>query len=66
MCLDECRESLRTAFDPSGGSASGINKKQGGPGRATLTSSQGFRTRVWGDLEKAFSEELYRQSKQVC
>lgn len=36
-----------------------------GPGRATLTTSQNFRNKVWAEIEKAFSEEIYQNCKQV-
>ncbi|KAK4878939.1 hypothetical protein RN001_007085 [Aquatica leii] len=64
VSLGECRECLKSAFDTRSGVSSDFSKKPG-PGRANLTSSQGFKHRVWVDLEKAFSEELYTQSKQI-
>ncbi|KAF5273590.1 hypothetical protein FQR65_LT04588 [Abscondita terminalis] len=64
VSLGECRECLKSAFDTRSGISAEFNKKPG-PGRANLASSQGFKQRVWADLEKAFSEELYTQSKQI-
>ncbi|KAJ8951184.1 hypothetical protein NQ314_007724 [Rhamnusium bicolor] len=61
--LDEYRECLKTAFDINVGGSSTKNK--GGPGRVTLTSSQGFRSKIWTELEKAFSEEIFQICKQV-
>lgn len=63
ISLGECKESLKSALDTS----SGINQslKNKGPGRVALSSSQGFRTRIWNDLEKAFTEEIYEQCKRV-
>ncbi|KAJ8954370.1 hypothetical protein NQ318_011043 [Aromia moschata] len=59
--LYECRESLKTAFDTS----SSGTKTKGGPGRVTLTSSQGFRNKIWSEIEKAFTEDIYQICKQV-
>ncbi|XP_017779416.1 PREDICTED: conserved oligomeric Golgi complex subunit 5 [Nicrophorus vespilloides] len=64
IAAEECRESLKTTFDARVNVDSLANKKAG-PGRANLTSSQGFRIRIWADLEKAFSEEIYQQCKQI-
>lgn len=65
IALSECRESLKTSFDLTGNLNININANKVGPGKAALTTSQGFRQRVWTDLEKAFSEEIYSQCKQV-
>ncbi|EFA03811.1 Conserved oligomeric Golgi complex subunit 5-like Protein [Tribolium castaneum] len=61
--FSECRECLKTAFDASIVS-SGL-KTTKGPGRATLTTSQGFRNKIWSEIEKAFSEEIYQNCKQI-
>lgn len=63
LSLGECRESLKSSLDTVG--PSGAPRPKQGPGRVNLVSSQGFRTRVWADLEKAFSEEIFQQCKQV-
>lgn len=57
-CVDECAQSLRAAFDTT-------CTIKTGPGKATLSSSQGFRTRIWSDLEKAFCDEIFCSCKQV-
>jgi hypothetical protein len=61
--LSECRECLKTAFDSSNVSSGAKVSK--GPGRITLTSSQGFRNKMWIEIEKAFAEEIYQNCKQV-
>lgn len=40
-------------------------KGKQGPGKANITSTQNFRTKVWNSLEKTFSEEIYMHCKQV-
>lgn len=65
IALSECRESLKTSFDLTGNLNMGTVVNKVGPGRAALSTSQGFRQRVWADLEKAFSEEIYSQCKRV-
>ncbi|XP_018320552.1 conserved oligomeric Golgi complex subunit 5 [Agrilus planipennis] len=64
ICLHECRESLKTSFDINVGSSI-VHKSSGGPGKASVGSSQGFRNKVWVDLEKAFGEEIFHQCNQV-
>lgn len=61
--LYECTESLKMAFEVSLGTSS---KGKGGPGHLNLVSSQGFRNKIWSELEKVFSEDIYQTSKQVC
>ncbi|KAJ3656220.1 hypothetical protein Zmor_015314 [Zophobas morio] len=61
--LSECRECLKAAFDYNALSTS--SKVSKGPGRITLTSSQGFRNKIWIEIEKAFSEEIYQNCKQI-
>lgn len=61
--LDECRECLQTAFSVNVGG--NLPKTKGGPGRVTLSSSQGFRNKIWVELEKLFSEDIYQICKQV-
>lgn len=61
--LYECRESLKMAFEVSLGTTS---KSKGGPGHLNFVSSQGFRNKVWSELEKVFSEDIYQLCKQVC
>lgn len=65
IALAECRESLKTTFDVRVNLDAATIKGKQGPGRAALTSSQGFRTRIWSDMEKVFSDEIYQQCKQV-
>lgn len=31
----------------------------------SLSSSQGYKTKVWTELEKAFSDDIYKHCKQV-
>lgn len=69
IALDECRESLRTAFGvvvPIG-SAGNIGAGTTGPGHVAMvnTQSQGFRTRLWSDVDKAFGDEIFQQCKQI-
>ncbi|KAJ8920765.1 hypothetical protein NQ315_004905 [Exocentrus adspersus] len=61
--LNECRDCLKTTFSIHGGGA--LSKSKGGPGRVTLTSSQGFRNKIWIEIEKLFSEDIYHICKQV-
>lgn len=63
IALNECIECLKSAVDTNSNNTT--FKKPGGPGRVNMVSSQGFRSRIWDDLEKAFTEELYCQAKQV-
>ena len=56
---------MKIALDMTNG-ASTINRSKIGPGNMNLSTSQGFREKVWSELEKAFSEEVYQQCKQVC
>lgn len=65
LSLAECRESLKSAFDISSGIAGLSGKTKAAPGRTTATSLHTMRNRVWSDLDKAFSEEIYQQCKQV-
>lgn len=60
----ECQESLRSSVEIIGISSVNAKNKQG-PGRANITSSQNFKTKVWNSLEKTFSEEIYMHCKQV-
>lgn len=61
--LDECRECLQTALNVNVGVS--VTKNKGGPGRVALTSNQGFRSKIWIELEKLFSEDVYQICKQV-
>ncbi|XP_022914460.1 conserved oligomeric Golgi complex subunit 5 [Onthophagus taurus] len=65
ISLSECRESLKASFDLNVNITGNLNKNKVGPGKANLSSSQGFRSRIWVDLEKAFSEEIYKQCRQI-
>ncbi|XP_044751811.1 conserved oligomeric Golgi complex subunit 5 [Coccinella septempunctata] len=58
--LSECKQSITYAFE----SASNT-KSKAGQGRISLSSSQGFRTKIWTELEKAFSEDIHQHCKQV-
>ncbi|CAG9858527.1 unnamed protein product [Phyllotreta striolata] len=60
--LHECKESVKQAFAVNTGVQS---KHKSGPGHVSLTSSQGFRNKVWSEVEKAFSEDIYSICKQV-
>lgn len=64
--LGEAKESLKASLDISNNNAA-QPKTTKGPGRVTMTSSasQGFRSRIWLDLEKSFSEEIYLQCKHM-
>lgn len=61
--VEECQEIIKIALEVN--INSGLNKPKGGPGRVQLTSSQGFRTKIWSELEKTFSEDVYQICKQV-
>ncbi|CAG9771942.1 unnamed protein product [Ceutorhynchus assimilis] len=54
--LDECREILKTNLQ--------VNKSKGA-GRIQLSSSQGFRTKIWSELEKSFNEDIFKICKQI-
>lgn len=60
--LYECRESLKMAFEVNLGTSM---KNKGVAGHLNLISSQGFRNKVWSELEKVFSEDIYQIGKQV-
>lgn len=62
--LSDCKESLKSAFNITNFSSSGP-KTTKGPGRLALTSSQGFRGKIWVKVEKAFGEEIYQHCKQI-
>ncbi|XP_018576829.1 conserved oligomeric Golgi complex subunit 5 [Anoplophora glabripennis] len=61
--LDECRVCLQMALSANVGG--NLAKNKGGPGRVALTSNQGFRSKIWIELEKLFSEDVYQICKQV-
>lgn len=61
MSLSECEEILKSCFDSTGGT-SVVKSKSASATRNTL---QNLKTRLWMDLEKAFSEELFYQGKQI-
>lgn len=63
--LEECRECLKSAFDINSGTTSSLNKAKTGPVRTNLSNLQNIRTRIWSDLEKAFSEEIFYHCKQI-
>lgn len=60
--LNEFKDCLKSAFEIN---QSVSSKSKGGPGKVTLSSSQGFRNKLWSELEKAFSEDIYQICKQV-
>lgn len=59
--LSECEEILKSCLDITGGT-NVVKTKSGSSTRSTL---QNLKTRLWSDLEKAFSEELFYQCKQI-
>lgn len=59
MSVSECEEILKSCFDITGGV---VKTKSSTSSRSTL---QNIKTRLWSDLEKAFSEELFYQCKQI-
>lgn len=61
MSLSECEEILKSCFDITGG-ISVVKTKSVSTSRNTL---QNLKSRLWSDLEKAFSEELFYQCKQI-
>lgn len=61
MSISECEEILKSCFDITGGVGM-IKGKSGSSSRNTL---QNMKTRLWSDLEKAFSEEIFYQCKQI-
>lgn len=58
----ECKESFKMAFEVSLGTSV---KSKTGMGHLTLVSPMGFRNKVWNELEKVFSEDIYQICKQV-
>lgn len=62
MSLSECEEILKSCFDITGGTSVVNKSKSGSTSRNTL---QNMKTRLWSDLEKAFSEEIFYQCKQI-
>lgn len=62
MSLSECEEILKSCFDITGATNVVNKSKSGSTSRSTL---QNMKTRLWSDLEKAFSEELFYHCKQI-
>lgn len=65
LSLAECSESLKSALYVTSGIGGVTVKSKVTPGRTTTTPMHTLRNRVWSDLDKAFSEEIYQQCKQV-
>lgn len=61
MSLSECEEILKSCFDSNDG-VNTVKIKSTSSGRSTL---QNIKNRLWSDLEKAFSEEMFYQCKQI-
>nr|XP_023014138.1 conserved oligomeric Golgi complex subunit 5 [Leptinotarsa decemlineata] len=61
--LYECRESLQSALEATAGSFS--TKAKNVPGHVNIPSSQGFRNKIWIEVEKVFSEDFFQICKQV-
>ncbi|ERL92500.1 conserved oligomeric Golgi complex subunit 5 [Dendroctonus ponderosae] len=59
----ECREILKAALETGGSTA--VGKPKGTSSRMQLSTSQGFKTRIWTELEKSFSEDIYKICKQM-
>lgn len=60
----ECRESLKIAFEIS---TSGTSvKSKVSTNQLGLVSSLGFRNKIWNELDKVFSDDIYQICKQVC
>ncbi|XP_057656246.1 conserved oligomeric Golgi complex subunit 5 [Diorhabda carinulata] len=60
--LHEIKECLKLAFTiPLNTSV----KSKGGPGHLNSSSSQGFRNKIWCELEKVFTEDIYQICSQV-
>lgn len=62
--LVECREMLKTAFEVNS-QVMNPSLKPKGPGKVALSSSQGFRNKIWTELERIFTEDIYQICKQV-
>lgn len=60
--LYECQESFKMACEVTLGTKS----KSTGTGHLNLVSSHGFRNKVWTELERVFSEDMFHICKQVC
>lgn len=60
MSISECEEILKSCLD-----ISGVSIVKGKSGSSTRNSLQNMKTRLWSDLEKAFSEEIFYQCKQI-
>ncbi|KAK9869808.1 hypothetical protein WA026_003539 [Henosepilachna vigintioctopunctata] len=58
--LLECKQSIECAFE-----IATSNKFKSNTGRVSLTTSQGFRNKIWTELEKAFSEDIHQQCRRV-
>ncbi|XP_030751330.1 conserved oligomeric Golgi complex subunit 5 [Sitophilus oryzae] len=61
--IDECRDIIKSALDVN--ISTSINKSKGGSGRMQFNSSQGFSNKLWNELEKCFSGDIYQICKQV-
>ncbi|KAL1491355.1 hypothetical protein ABEB36_011963 [Hypothenemus hampei] len=59
--LDECREILKSALEIN----NVLIKSKNTPGRVQLSSSQGFRSKLWTEIDKIFSDDLFLICKQV-
>lgn len=59
--LYEYRESIKSAFEIS----VGTSKSKNVPGHISLTTSHGYKNKVWSELERVFSEDIYQICKQV-
>ncbi|XP_050312688.1 conserved oligomeric Golgi complex subunit 5 [Anthonomus grandis grandis] len=58
--LNECGDILKMALDSATNPVVLVKS-----GRGQLPSSQGFRQKVWTELEKGFSEGIYKICKQI-
>ncbi|XP_076269956.1 conserved oligomeric Golgi complex subunit 5 four way stop [Rhynchophorus ferrugineus] len=61
--VNECHEMFKSAVDINVNG--GIVKNKGNSSRIQITSSQGFRSKIWNELDKCFSEDIYQICKQV-
>lgn len=62
--LSECRDNLKFAFEINA-QVTNPSLKGKTPGKLTLSSSQGFRQKIWTELERVFTEDIYQTCKHI-
>ncbi|KAI4465399.1 conserved oligomeric golgi complex component 5 [Holotrichia oblita] len=66
IALSECRESLKTSFDLTGNLNMGTAINKVGPGKATLSTSQGFRQECGQIWKKRFQKKFILNVNGKC